>query len=89
MARSKEATKRAKARYTAKYREEHADKVAEYNRKTVKERANRNKARRKLGAKGGDVHHINGNPMDNSKDNLRVVKKHHSGGVKGNKNAKK
>ena len=48
--------------------------------KDIRARAKRNAARRKAiregRAKKGDgkeVHHVNGNPMDNSKDNLRVV----------------
>ena len=41
-------------------------------------RSNRNKARRILGLKVGDgmeVHHKDGNPMNNSKSNLQAVKK--------------
>jgi|TARA_R100001082_G_scaffold111107_1_gene93403 hypothetical protein len=46
----------------------------------IRARAKRNAARRKAQREGrvskGDgkeVHHVNGNPMDNSEDNLRVV----------------
>ena len=96
MARSKEQTKRAKAAYSRKYRKENPGKVRAYNRKTVKERASRNKARaevsKKVGKskiKGKEVHHKDSNPKNNSKKNLAIAKKGHGGGVKGNKNAKK
>jgi len=96
MARSIEATKRAKAAYSRRYRREHAAKVRAYNRKTVKERANRNKARAemikrygKARLRGKDVHHISGSARNNSKKNLAIVKAHHSGGAPGNQNARK
>ena len=39
-----------------------------------KKRASRNAARKSSGAKAGqDVHHKNGNPLDNRKGNLAVV----------------
>lgn len=95
MARSKAAEKKAKAAYTKRYRKEHPEKVREYNRKTSKERAARNAARAefedkygKIKTQGKEVHHVNSNPKDNSKKNLRLKKKGHGGGVKGNKNAK-
>jgi hypothetical protein len=96
MARSKEATKKAKAAYTKRYRKEHPEKVKAYNRKTVDERAARNAARaeykKKYGVaavKGKEVHHVNSNPKDNKSSNTRLVKKNHGGGVKGNQNARK
>lgn len=74
-------------KYQRKYRVENKDKVMEYNRKTVKERASRNKARAELikrvgksALKNKDVHHVDGNTKNNSKRNLRVVKRHHGGG---------
>lgn len=97
MARSKEQTKRAKAAYSRKYRKENPGKVLAYNRKTVKERASRNKARaeveKKVGKKaiqGKEIHHVDSNPMNNSKKNLAVAKKGHGGGTGGpNQNARK
>ena len=97
MARSLSAEKKAKAEYTKRYRREHPDKVLAYNRKTIKQRANRNKARKmmakkygKLAIKEKDVHHVSGSALNNRKGNLRLTKKHHSGGTKGsNRNAAK
>lgn len=100
MARSLSAEKKAKAEYTKRYRKEHPDKVLAYNRRTIKQRANRNKARKilakKLGKsaiKGKDLHHISdvrvNGELDNSLSNLKIVKRHHGGGTRGsNKNAK-
>ena len=95
MARSKEATRKAKAKYSREYRKKKPGKVLAYNRKTIAQRSSRNKARAKLkkagvSVAGRDVHHVNSNPSDNSKSNLRVAKAHHEGGApKGNKNARK
>jgi len=97
MARSLQATKKAKAAYSRRYRKENASKVREYNRKTVKQRANRNKARammvKKYGKgrlRGKDVHHKNSNPNSNHSKNLAIVKAHHEGGTGGpNQNASK
>ncbi len=49
-----------------------------YNSKPeqVKNRSNRNKARRKLkGCKGKDVHHRDGNPRNNKRSNLTCMSK--------------
>lgn len=97
MARSAEATRRAKAAYSRKYRRKNAAKVRAYNRRTVKERSSRNKARAKMikkygkaRVKGKDVHHVNSNPRVNKASNLRLAKAHHEGGApKGNQNARK
>lgn len=99
MARSKAATKKAKAAYSRRYRKTAAGKakVKAYGKRTVKQRASRNKARamvaKKVGKaklKGKDIHHKDSNPRNNSKKNLRVVRGHHSGGTKGkNRNAAK
>lgn len=94
MARSKEATRKAKAAYSRRYRKEHPEKVLAYNRRTIEERSARNKARRKLveagvSVRGKDVHHKNGNPEDNSKGNLVATVRHHEGGAPGNQNARK
>lgn len=97
MARSKAEIKRAKAAYSRKYRKENPGKVLAYNRKTVKERASRNKARaemaKKVGKskiKGKEIHHKDSNPRNNSKKNLAVAKKGHGGGTgKYNRNAAK
>ena len=45
------------------------------NPKQKKDRAGRNAARRKLGQKGKDVHHKDGDPRNNSRSNLTIVKK--------------
>ncbi len=98
MARSKAATKAAKAAYSRRYRasKEGAAKYRAYNKKTSMERSARNKARRlmkkKVGAsalKGKEVHHKNTNPKDNSKSNLTLRKSSHEGGAPGNQNARK
>ena len=98
MARSKEATKAAKAAYSRKYRasKRGAAKYAAYNKKTSLQRSARNKARRLMKKTLGssaisnkEVHHKNSNPNDNSKSNLSLKKPSHSGGAPGNKNARK
>ena len=43
--------------------------------KQKKDRAARNSARRKIGVKGKDVHHKDGNPRNNKSSNLSVVSK--------------
>ena len=43
--------------------------------KQKKDRAARNTANRRLGQKGKDVHHKDGNPRNNAKNNLTVVSK--------------
>ena len=52
-----------------------------------KRRSNRNKARRKMNApKGRDVHHIDGNPNNNSRKNLTLrspTNQRREGGKKG------
>jgi len=97
MARSKAETKKAKAAYSRKYRKENPGKVLAYNRKTVKQRASRNKARAKVAKmvgksnlKGKEVHHKDSNPKNNSSKNLVVAKSGHGGGTGGpNQNARK
>lgn len=98
MARSKAATRKAKAAYSRRYRKTKKGKAVTkaYNKRTVKQRSSRNKARRKMAKKvgkkalkGKEVDHKNSNPKDNRASNLRVRKKGHGGGAKGNKNAKK
>jgi hypothetical protein len=74
--------KETKKLYSRKYREENPEKVSAYLKKTVKERASRNKARKIMGAKKGEVHHKDGNPRNNSKSNLVVARKNHGGGRK-------
>jgi hypothetical protein len=90
MARSKAATRKAKAEYQRRYRKssEGSKKVEEYNKATVADRSSRNKARRIVGARGGEVHHKDGNPRNNSRSNLVVAKSGHGGGTGGpNRNA--
>lgn len=58
-----------------------------YNKKTVKDRVSRNKARRIMkskgvNVKGKDVDHKNGNPKDNRTSNLRVISKSKNRGKK-------
>lgn len=88
--------KETKKLYSRRYRQEHADKVAKYNKEHSSDTVSRIQARRemakKLGKsaiKGKEIHHSNGNPNDNSPKNLKIAKKGHGGGAgKGNKNAK-
>lgn len=96
MARSKNEIKKAKALYSRKYRKENPEKVLAYNRKTIKERASRNKARaemeKKIGKsklRGVEIHHKDSNPRNNRPGNLKLAKKGHGGGKKGNQNARK
>ena len=65
-----------KRNYKKEYKRDHA------STKAKKDRASRNKVRRqalKTGrvkkGDGKDVHHVDGNPRNNSSKNLRVVKK--------------
>ena len=67
---------RKKRDYKKEYNRDHA------STKAKKDRASRNKVRRqalKTGrvkkGDGKDVHHVDGNPRNNSAKNLRVVKK--------------
>lgn len=98
MARSLAATKKAKAAYSRRYRKTAAGKkqTTAYNRKTVDERASRNAARAKIAKrvgkkalKGKEIHHVDSTPTNNGAGNLKIAKKGHGGGVKGNKNARK
>lgn len=97
MARTKAQVKKAKAEYSRKYRREHPEKVLAYNRRTVQERASRNKARAELAKRlgkskleGKEVHHKDSNPKNNSSKNLSVAKSGHGGGTDGpNQNARK
>jgi|TARA_R100000081_G_C4687879_1_gene100933 hypothetical protein len=54
-----------------------------------KKRSSRNKANRMKGVKGKDVDHKDGNPMNNSKNNLVVKNKSNNRSFKRNKNAGK
>jgi hypothetical protein len=55
-----------------------------------KKRASRNAARKRSAAKPGqDVHHRNGNPLDNRKGNLAVVSPSSNRSFPRNKNAEK
>ncbi len=54
-----------------------------------KKRSSRNKANRIKGVKGKDVDHKDGNPMNNSKNNLTVKDKSNNRSFKRNKNAGK
>lgn len=79
--------KTTKKLYSRRYRAEHPEKVAEYSKKTVKERSSRNKARKILKEKGvnvagKEIHHKDGNPKNNAPSNLVVRKKNHGGGRK-------
>jgi hypothetical protein len=98
MARSKEATKRAKAAYSRRYRKSARGKAITraYNRRTIDERASRNKARAlmvkkhgKAKLRGKEIHHKSSNPKNNTAKNLAIAKKGHGGGVKNNQNARK
>lgn len=87
--------KKTKKLYSRKYRKKNAKKVRAYNRKNSDKISSRAKARRKVAKKvgkskikGKEIHHKDGNPKNNSSKNLKIVKKHHGGGVKGNKNRK-
>ena len=69
----KKSKKQSKKAIYAKYHSPQANSSA-----NSAARSNRNKARRILGLKVGDgfeVHHKDGNPMNNSRDNLQKVKK--------------
>ena len=76
------------------YKKEH--KVTNSRPKTLKDGANRKRARKKLTkagvkVKGKDVDHKDGNPQNNSKGNLRAVSKSKNraaGGRKGSKAGK-
>ncbi len=97
MARSKAQERKAKAAYSRKYRKENPGKVLAYNRRTIKQRASRNKARKimarkygKSAIKGKEIHHKSGNALNNSVGNLKIARKGHGGGTKGrNRNAAK
>ena len=55
----------------------------------IKRRSARNKANRKSGKKGMDVHHKDGNPLNNSKKNLTVRTKSSNRSFPRNKRAGK
>lgn len=62
----------------AKWYRKNREKKINYQKKRQPRDTSRKRARRKLGSpKGKDVHHIDGNPFNNSKSNLQVVKRHH------------
>lgn len=94
---AKKLYKETKKLYSRRYRREHPEKVARYNKEHSDDTVSRIQARREMikkhgksKLKGKDIHHKDGNPKNNSKNNLKVVRKHHEGGAgKGNKNAKK
>lgn len=79
--------KTTKKLYSREYRKKNKKKIREYGRKTSKEIVARAKARRELKKKGvelkgKEVHHKDGNPLNNSRKNLAIAKKHHGGGRK-------
>ena len=71
-----------KRNYSKEYREYHSKK------KQIKNRSSRNKARKIMKEvfgsklKGKDVHHKDGNPLNNSKKNLKVTSKKYNRGKK-------
>jgi hypothetical protein len=70
------------------YRKEYDNYHAKPEQK--KKRASRNAARKRSGAKQGqDVHHKNGNPLDNRKGNLAVVSSSSNRSFPRDRNARK
>mgnify|MGYP003144055896 CR=1 FL=1 len=57
--------------------------------KQVRNRTMRNAANRLIGQKGMDVHHIDGNPKNNSKRNLALKPKSQNRSFRRNRNAGK
>jgi hypothetical protein len=87
--------KETKKKYSRWYRKNNPEKVKEYNDKTKDHKKSRRKARdimkKKYGAskiKNKEIDHKDGNPLNNNPSNLRIAKKHHGGGAKGNQNRK-
>jgi len=83
---------------SANYKRNYKKEYKNYDSKpsVVKKRVNRNKARRKMIAKGKakvgdgkDIDHKNGNTNDNSMSNLKAVKKSKNRSYPRTKNARK
>ena len=76
----KRATAKQKSQMAAWYRKNRAHKL-QYQKARQAKDTSRHRARRSLPksrVRGKDVHHVNGNPHDNRKKNLQVVRRHHS-----------
>lgn len=67
------ATKRDKRGRKRDYKKEY--KRDQGNAKDIKDRASRNRARRKLKCGGREVEHIDGNPRNNKRSNLKCISK--------------
>ncbi len=78
-------TKSERKEYFAKWYKKNRSKKIAYRKAHKVDDKIRHRARRKMVKKLGksrtnnkDIHHVNGNPKDNSDGNLQVVKRYHS-----------